>query len=137
MTSLPVMVLSLKVLPHHFFANILPRYLSVSLFTLIEIKLNSVTNSAGDICIYAQVTARYSADTRVFGCRFSRRLSFFHLITSAARLYSSSLSVHRRCFTPHHLLFFIFCQMISETGLIPRPTPSSSSHVNLSVSLYS
>lgn len=42
----------------------------------------------------------------------------FYLVTCSPRLHSSSPS-------PSSPLFFISCQMISETSLIPRPTASS------------
>lgn len=50
---------------------------------------------------------------------------FFYLVTCSPRLHSSPPSVHLRRFPPRHPLFFISCQMISETSLIPRPTASS------------
>lgn len=61
-------------------------------------------------------------------------LSFFYL-NSSSRLHSSPLSVHVHHFAPHHLLFFICRQMISETSLIPSPTPSSFPLVSLALFL--
>lgn len=51
--------------------------------------------------------------------------AFIFLVCSSAPFRSSSPA------------FFICCQMISETGLIPRPAPSSFPHVDVSVSLAS
>lgn len=49
----------------------------------------------------------------------------FYLLTCSPRLHSSPPSVHRRRFPSSSPPFFISCQMISETSLIPRPTASS------------
>lgn len=57
-----------------------------------------------------------------------------HLQSSSAFIFPVCSSAPFRSSSPP---LFISCQMISETSLIPRPTPSSFPPVDLSVSLYS
>lgn len=70
-------------------------------------------------------------------CVFSFPLVFLlsrHLHSSSAFILPVCSSAPFRSSSP---AFFISCQMISETGLIPRPAPSSFPRVDLSVSLCS
>lgn len=62
---------------------------------------------------------------------FSFLLSY-HLHSWSAFIFLACSSAPFRSSSP---AFFICCQMISETGLIPRPTPSSFPRVDVSVSI--